>query len=368
MNRPKNIVLVISAHGYGHASREMEVMRRLLVRDRDVHITALTAAPQEAFAGYLGPLAARVEVVSVRADVGLVQKDSLTMDRDATIRALDALYRDPEAAERALAARLAPLRPSVIVADIPAVAMGAAARLGVPSVAIGNFDWAAIYAFYAESDPAFAPFRDTFLAWHARATRAVLLQPGVPLMGFADVTEVPPVVRRADADRDAVRRSFDLGPSDRAVVAAFGGCGLSDLERRLPRVPGIVWILSPPLPPLQRPDVRFVEGAPFVALLAAADALFGKPGYGTYGEAVRHKTRVLAATRDDFPEGAWLDRWIDRHAPAVHVDGAALGTHEGEGLVRDGLARLFAMPDTFVDPGDGAEHVAAIIERASMMG
>src|SRR4051794_16500511 len=105
--RPPTVLsFVITAHGYGHASREMEVIRTLLSRRPDARAVVLSAAPEEVFAVFLGADAAifaRVTVVPYRADVGLVQRDGLSIDRDATLRALEGAWADPDAAEAALA-------------------------------------------------------------------------------------------------------------------------------------------------------------------------------------------------------------------------------------------------------------------------
>ena len=358
------IAFVITAHGYGHASRQMEILRVLLARRPGARAAVLAAAPEAVFRDYLDAepaISARVSVIPFRADVGVVQRDGLSMDHEATLRALGERFGDPERAEAALAGELAALRPSVIVADIPPVAFGAAARLGVPSVAVGNFDWAWIYGYYAQQDPAFAPYERLCRRWQALATAAVHLAPGPPLVGFPSVISAAPLARGLIVDT-AVRARLAVPPGDRAVLVSFGGHGLADPQRRIPPLPGITWILAPPMPDLRRPDTRFVPGLPYLALLAACDAVFTKPGYGIVCEAARHRTRMLYTDRGDFPEYPWLVDWLAENAPAVHVPAAALGTERGAGVLRDGLDRLFALPDRWADRWDGAEQVADVVE------
>jgi hypothetical protein len=341
----------------------MEVIRALLRRSPAARAVVLTAAPEAIFRDYLAAdpaVLSRVEIAPWRADVGIVQRDGLAMDREATLAALAAAWADPGRAEEALASRLAPLSPAIVLGDIPPVAFGAAARLGVPSVAVGNFDWASIYGAYAEKDEAFAPWANLCLRWQAQATAAVHLEPGPPLTGFARAVEAAPVARTLHADAAAVRASLGIPDGDRAVLASFGGFGLADAGRRIPKVPGVTWVLAPPMDPLDRPDARFSSSVPYLALLAACDAVFTKPGYGIVCEATRHHTRLLYTDRGDFPEYPWLVRWLEASAPAAHVASAALGTPGGAEAVRAALERLFALPDRWPSSFGGADQVADV--------
>lgn len=359
------LAFVVTAHGYGHASRQMEILRALLGRRSTARAAVLTAAPEAVFRDYLDAdpaVSARVSVIPYRADVGVVQKDGLTLDRDATLRALAERFADPEQAEAELAARLAALRPAVVVADLPPVAFAAAARLGVPSVGVGNFDWAWIYGHYAQRDPAFAPYERLCRRWQSLATAAVHLAPGPPLVGFREVVAAAPLARALLVDAAAVRARLAVPKGDHAVLVSFGGHGLDDPQRRIPPLPGITWILAPPMPDLRRPDTRFAPELPYLALLAACDAVLTKPGYGIVCEAARHRTRVLYTDRGDFPEYPWLVDWLVENAPAVHVPAAALGTARGPETLREGLSRLFALPDRWGDRWDGAAQVADVIE------
>jgi hypothetical protein len=367
MTRPPRVLcFVISGHGYGHASRQMEVIRVVLERDPEAQVVVLTAVPEAIFQNYLGGaegLGERLTIVPYRADVGLVQIDSLRMDRAATLVALEERFGDAAGAESELADRLAPLRPSLIVADIPPVAFAAATRLGVPSVGASNFDWAWVYGHYAQEEPGFRRWEQLFRRWQGQATLALHMDPGPPLVGFSRVIEIEPFARRRLEAPEEVRRALAIPEGHRAVLVSFGGCGLDDAERRIPPVPGVVWLLAPPMPDLGRPDTRFVPEVPYLTLFAVADAVFIKPGYGTVCEAAFHRSRILYTDRGDFPEYEWLVRWMEANLPAVHVPSVELGTAEGARVIAAGLDRLFALPERWPARMGGAEQIAAILEE-----
>jgi hypothetical protein len=363
------VCFVVTAHGYGHASRQMEVIRTLLNGRPDARAVVLTAAPDAVFRDYLGAapdVAARALVVPFHADVGVVQRDGLAMDHEATLRELGRRFGDAGCdggrAEAELAAALAVHRPAAVVADVPPVAFAAAARLGVPSVAVGNFDWAWIYGTYAEREPGFAPYARLCERWQALATAAVHLEPGPPLVGFRGVVDAAPVARRLLVDAAAVRARLGVPAGERAVLVSFGGFGLGDAARRIPRIAGVTWILAPPMGDLGRADARFVPDLPYLGLIAACDAVLTKPGYGIVCEAARQRTRLLYTDRGDFPEYAWLVRWMTENAPAVHVPAAELGSPQGAAVLAEAIERLFALPDRWPERWDGAARVVEVVE------
>jgi hypothetical protein len=273
----------------------------------------------------------------------LVQQDGLASDHPATLHALAAAWADPERAETALAETLGAHRPAVVIGDVPPVAFGAAARLGVPSVAVGNFDWAWVYGFYGAEDPAFLPWANLCARWQAQATVAVHLSPGPPLTAFPRVVEGGLLARRLFVERRGIRERLGVPEGHKAVLASFGGCGLRDAARQIPEVPGVTWVLAEPMPDLGRPDTRFAKGVAYLGVLAACDAVLTKPGYGMIGDAARQRTRMLYVDRGLVPEYPWLVRWMEASMPAAQVRSADLGSERGE-------------------DADGANRVAEVVE------
>ena len=352
----------------------MEIVRTLLHRRPELSATLLSVVPEAVFRDYLGAepeISARVSIVPFRADVGVVQRDGLSMDHDATLTALGDRFGDPrddgpgsgvDRAAGALAEVLAVHAPRVIVADVPPLAFAAARRLGVPSVAVASFDWSWIYAYYAERTPRFAAWAALFRRLQGLATAAVHLPPGPPLEGFTRVVEAAPIARLPLVDVQRVRDRLGVPRGHRAVLASFGGFGLGDASRRIPRVDGVTWILAPPMEDLGRDDTRFITREPYLAVLAACDAVLTKPGYGIVCEAARSHTRVLYTDRGDFPEYPWLVRWLDENMPSAHVPASELGGDRSARIVGDAVDALFVQPDRWPDRWDGAERAADVIE------
>ena len=130
------IAIVCSAHGFGHLTRQLAIGRAL--RQRGVEPIFLTPAPVSVIEEWLPG----ARVVHCRADVGILQSDSLTEDHAATDEALATVCH--EDAIDALAATLGELAPDLVVADCPPTALEAARRAGIPAVGLGNFTWPCI--------------------------------------------------------------------------------------------------------------------------------------------------------------------------------------------------------------------------------
>jgi hypothetical protein len=139
--------------------------------------------------------------------------------------------------------------------------------------------------------------------------------------------------------------------AERGVLVSFGGLGLDGLDARLPRIDGVTWLLAAPMPRLDRPDCAFVEGVPYPALVAGADAVLTKPGYGIFAEAALAGTPVVWVPRGAFPEAPFLEA-------AMRARGDEPAGHDLAGAVRRALVRR---PVPY--EARGAERLAREITR-----
>ena len=132
------VVFAISGHGFGHASRQTQIIRALRRRRPDAAIHIRTSAPRWLFERALDfPFAfERVEV-----DTGVVQVDSLEVDVEASIVRAAAFHAKLDERIDAEARALTTAGAELVVGDIPPLAFAAAAHAGIPAMAVGNFTW-----------------------------------------------------------------------------------------------------------------------------------------------------------------------------------------------------------------------------------
>jgi L-arabinokinase len=182
------------------------------------------------------------------------------------------------------------------------------------------------------------------------------------MTAFPRVTDVPLIAPRFPCSRDEARRRLDLPASGPLVVLSFSGPGLEGFDAaRLRDLPGIAFVTTEALPkPPPNVLVRTPGGLDYPMLLAAADAVVTKPGYGIVATCLRNGLRALCARRDDFPEAPVLEEALACHGTAAMIDPRDLL----ECRFGPALEALLSRPVAPVSwPGDGARRAAEIVLR-----
>jgi L-arabinokinase len=218
--------------------------------------------------------------------------DSLRLDEEETARRAARFYDRFDRVVADEAACLSAIRPDVVIGDIPPLAFAAAAAAGVPSVALGNFTWDWIYASYPAFDSLAPRVIPTIERAYGQATAALRL----PLHGgfepmSAVTIDIPLIARRSQRDPAEVRRVLGVSDDRPLVLVSFGAYGVALTAEAL-RQDGLA-IISPDQPP---PGLKYQD------LIAAADVVVSKPGYGIISECVANDTALLYTSRGRFAE------------------------------------------------------------------
>ncbi|HEV3141866.1 MAG TPA: glycosyltransferase family protein [Vicinamibacterales bacterium] len=285
------VCFYISGHGFGHASRDIELIHALRRRIPDIHVAIRTSAPRWLFDD-LGA----VDVQTVAVDTGMTQIDSLRIDEDETARQAAAFYADFDRRVAAEADVLRRLRADAVVADIPPLAFAAAAAADVPSIAVANFTWDWIYGAYES----FARLAPDAIGVIRRAYAQTTLALRLPLHGgfepMAAVTrDVPLIARASTRDRDDTRRLLALPAGRPIVLPSFGGYSVTLPWDRLLQSTRFT-VIRDDSSILARRGLRYPD------LVAAADVVVSKPGYGIVSECISNRTSLLYTSRGRFAE------------------------------------------------------------------
>ncbi|MDQ3812067.1 MAG: hypothetical protein M3336_17430 [Chloroflexota bacterium] len=347
------VAIYTSGHGFGHAVRCAEVAAALLRRGAQVLVR--TDAPAWLFPAQVRHLAGQ------SVDVGVTQHDGFEMDIDETRRRW-ADFADvfDERASRE-AALLREQRVDLVLGDVPPLAFAAAARVGVPGVALANFGWDWIYAAWPGFESAIACVQAAYRLTEL-LLRLPLHDPGEEAFpAFRAIEDVPLVARRAARPRQQVRRELGLSDEQRVVLLSFGGFEAGGLDlAALSRWREYLFIITPPLARsagLLPPNVRRVPEQPsdYVSLLAASDVVVTKPGYGIVADALANRVPVLFTDRGPFREYEVLANALLTLGPARYVPRADVLS----GWLGPSLAALSALPRRWADLRvDGADLVA----------
>jgi hypothetical protein len=326
------IVFYISGHGFGHASRDIEVTNALFERAPDLPVQIRTSAPR-----WLFDLTARtgIDVQCVETDTGLVQIDSLRINAAESIRRAAAFHAnfDRRAADEARLLEASGAR--LVVGDIPPLAFAAAERAGVPAFALANFTWDWIYEEYEEiaDVPQLLP---AIRAAYAQARAAWRLPMHGGFESIARIVDVPLVARHSRRNPADVRRHLGLPPDRPIVLSSFGGFGVHGLPLRQVDCLGRCALVAAEatvarsprhFPHAERPEhpeypehlVEIADGELYEAgyryedLVAAADVVVTKPGFGIIAECAANHTAVIYTSRGRFREYDVLVREMPRY-------------------------------------------------------
>jgi L-arabinokinase len=339
-----SIAFYISGHGFGHASRSIELINALIERRPGLPVIVRTQA-----AAWLFTRTAHSSVTlsPVETDTGVVQIDSLRLDAAGTIRRA----RDFMAFfDQRVDAEVTFLRAhdvSAVVADLPPLGIAAAHAAGLPAIAYGNFTWDWIYAGYEGGDAVARAIGGAY----ARTTLALRLPMWGGFETMTDVRDLPFAARHSKKDSDDTRRALGIPLRDHVVLVSFGGYGIAGASK--PVIPGyhILW------PGDVDEDAMYEKGYRYEDLVRAVDVVVTKPGYGIISECIANDTALLYTSRGQFREypvlvqempnylrcqfieqqdvfsGNWqpsLDRLLAQPSPPVkpRTDGAAIGAGE----------------------------------------
>jgi L-arabinokinase len=345
----------VSGHGFGHATRVGEVLRVVRERAPDLPLAIVTAAPEALFrAAIPGPLTYR----QLACDTGLVQNGALTIDEEGTIHAWRAFQSDQPAriARETEWLRQGDVR--VVVGDIPPLAFEAAAVVGVTSVGLGNFSWDWIYRHFGKRHPYLNEAADAAAASYAKADLLLQLPFAGDLSAFRTRERLPLLARRPRLSREEVRRR--LGFEGIVILWSFGGLGLPGFD------PQVLTKLAPRQVVVSDPgdlpkNVRCIpndelerQGLRYNDMLAGADVIVTKPGYGIVSDAIAAGVRMVYTDRGDFPEYPIMVAEMQQWLPAVFATNADVLT----GHIAPAIDEVLAIPSKAPPDLTGAEKAA----------
>jgi UDP:flavonoid glycosyltransferase YjiC (YdhE family) len=337
-----DLVFYVSGHGFGHATRcaaLIEALRRISPKALRIHVRG--EAPRWIFQERDPDTTCSTAAV----DPGMIQPSALDLDLEATIQAHERFADSWEARLREEAELLRRMAPAVVVSDIPPLAFGAAAAAGIPAVGVSNFSWDWILAGYADREPRLRPVVKRYAETYAKADRLFRLPMHGDLGAFPVIVDVPHLTRRPRLPRALVRRRLgiadDLGIP--VVLISFGGFEGGHLTGSYAsELDGYLFLAFAEQPEGFRGDWRRLptpSPIPHEELVAACDAVIGKPGYSTSAEVLAQRARFLYLSRPDWTEGPVLEA----------------------GLQRDGCARAIPRDDFFA--GRWREHLEALLAQ-----
>ncbi len=358
----ESVIFYVSGHGFGHSARTATVIDRLLQVRPGVRVIVKTSAPEWFFREQIG---GNFEFYPLECDTGVVQADSLNLDPKASLEGYARFLEKMETTAGREAGFAGRNNCRLIVGDIPPLAFETAERAGVPSLAVANFSWDWIYEPYVERQPEYGYLLSAIREGYRKASLLLRLPLAGEMDAFPVVRDIPLIARRAQIGAGDVRKRLGIQDNRPLVILSFGGFSLGEeYYRKLLEIKDCLWLASERIG-FARPGLRNVRreelaeiGLGYPDLVAAAEAVITKPGYGIISECIANRTKMLYTSRGEFREYPVLVEGIRHYLPSAFIPQEKLLSGE----IREELTRLLAAPADFAPlPVNGAEAAAEII-------
>ena len=316
MKRPI-LYVAITNHGFGHATRTAAVAANIQKLCPQVLLIMVTTAPRWLLESYIeGDFIHRPRAY----DLGVVQTDSLQMDKAATLSKLRAIKQDQNSIIASEVNFIRQNRVQLILADIPFLAAEIARAAGIPCWMHSNFGWDFIYREWGGE---FVEIADWIASCYESCDRLFRFPFHEPMSAFSNITDVGLPGGSPRFEIDELRSEWGITANvDKTVLMSFGGLGLQQIPyHNIKRYPDWQFITfdryAPDLPNLIPISDKRLRGVPRserkyrpVDFMPLCSCVISKPGFSTFAEATKLGTPIISLTRENFAEGKLLQAGI----------------------------------------------------------
>ncbi|MBD2001328.1 glycosyl transferase [Leptolyngbya sp. FACHB-541] len=309
---PEPILYVaITNHGFGHATRTAAVVSEIKRLCPEMVIALVTTAPRWLLDSYI-----QSDFIHRPRgfDVGVMQSDSITMDKPATLEKLKQIRAQANSLIASEVTFIKQNRVGLVLADIPPLATAIAHAAHVPCWMISNFGWDFIYRAWGGE---FVEMADWIVEHFGECDRLFRLPFHEPMSAFPHITDVGLTGGSPRYAIEELRTKFNLTkPPEQTTLLTFGGLGLDQIPyQNLENFADWQFITfdrqAPDLPNLLKITDRHYRPVDFMPLCGR---VVSKPGYSTFAEACRLGVPIVSVTREDFAESPILLEGIQDYA------------------------------------------------------
>jgi hypothetical protein len=302
MERPI-IYIAITNHGFGHATRTASIANTIQKLCPEVLLILVTTAPRWLLESYIeGDFILRPRAF----DLGVVQVDSLIMDKPATLEKLREIKKNHKSLIASEVNFIRQNRVNLILADIPFLAAGFAEAANIPCWMISNFGWDFIYRDWGGE---FTEIADWISDWYAKCDLLFRLPFHEPMSAFSKVIDIGLTGGSPRFPIDELRANWGINtPLEKTILLTFGGLSLQEIPySNISKFPDWQFITfdssAPDLSNLIKVTNRQYRPVDFMPICGR---IISKPGYGTFSEATLLDLPVITIPRDDFAEAAFM--------------------------------------------------------------
>lgn len=312
----RTIYFILSDHGFGHASRNIPIIRYILEANNDIRVIVKTGKAQGQFIRDLvGDFGGRVSYYFDSMDIGLILKEgSLDIDKDKLIEKVEAYIESFKEKFDKENEFLHYNSVDLIVSDIVPWIFKCGKKLNIPSILISNFTWVDIYKEHLSKE-----ICEVYEECYKLVDKALFYELYMEDMKsyINNYEEVSLCSRDFDLEKaDKIKGSFK-----RPVVYISVGRSV-DLEGEI-EVSNLNYdfIVTDGIK-LSGDNVHYLskETSNTQDYLMASDFVITKAGWGTVSEALLGKKKIALLSRDNVAEDRNTIRKLVDRGLAIEVD------------------------------------------------
>ena len=311
MSRP-TLYIAITNHGFGHAVRISSVANLIQQMYPDILLIMVTTAPRWLLESYIsGDFIYRPRSF----DVGVIQSDSITMDKETTLKKLQEIKKKERSIIAGEVNFIKQNRVDLLLADIPPIAAKIAQVANIPCWMLSNFGWDFIYRSWGGE---FLEIADWISESFAQCKRLFRLPLHEPMSAFPNIVDVGLTGGIPRYQPEEIKAKFEIHTEkEKTILLTFGGLGLDKIPyENISGFPDWQFMTfdsnSPELPNLinlkkesGKKDINLPNIRP-VDLMPICGRIVSKPGYSTFAEALRLETPIVSLVREGFAESKLL--------------------------------------------------------------
>ena len=315
------MLVSISSHGFGHLSQTAPVLNALHHIRPDIEfVIRSTLDPDRIRSRLRMP----VDILVESDDVGMLMKDAVNVDLQASLDALIHMHQDWQAKVKAYALWLRQARIDVVLSNVAYLPLAAASLASLPCVGMSSLRWDAILEPLL--DPASLGTRQSVAQSilqemrraYEGATRFLCMSPCMTLPASPNLQPIGPVSDPGSRREDELKRKLaqlaDVPEDCYLILVGMGGMPFEFSLKAWPlNMHGRkVFYLTEARFAKSHPHAISIDpvGMSYSNLIASVDLVMTKPGYGTFVEAAMVGTPVLYVERPNWAETEALVSWL----------------------------------------------------------
>ena len=329
--RPPHLLLAVSSHGFGHLTQIAPVVNQLQHLVPNLRLTVRAKFPEDQIRKrILNPDALQYAA----DDFGMIMRDALTLDIPASLKAYQKFHAEMPAKVERLAQDLIDQKVDVVLSDIPYLTLAAAQKAGIPSIALCSLNWADILEYSLNqlqpSDPSGLSIVNEIREIYQKADHFLMPAPSMAMPLLNNTIAIGPVCDPGVDRRDTLNKN----KNDLLVLVGMGGMPFELNPDNWP-----AHMMGKPVHYIVADHIASRSSHPqliaesqtnltYADLVASADLIITKPGYGMFAEAAAAGVPVLYVERLNWPEADALTSWLQSVAHCTEISTDAL--HRGD--------------------------------------